>query len=450
MPESSPESGDLPRSAHFFWPMAGAIGLLALLSFAYDLGSERHFVDESAYFSQAYFADLYRPGKFNDRGWVELPAYDLPPLPKYFIGWTLRAAGYSYPGQNRWQAWYEDTSRRFDRPGALAVARIPSAILGAIGCVAAFALGTQAFDNRAGFLGALFLIANPLYRTHARRAMSDVPTEAFVLLCLAVTLWAWRRTLIGKCGPLTWLASGLAGTFASLAILCKLSGMSATLVVGAWIALAWALKSVHVRRKLLVAGEAVVAGAVAIAVFFLLNPYLTAQPKQLVAPDPERVVLKNPWQRAVYLVRFRIDYSHGQQLSFRHNALDSPLEKIKSVAVQGFGRFGPLGTREDDSTIRYSWEQDKGALVWGLLVAAGWAVALVRGWKQLQSNRPPTAWALLAQALVTYVVVTAYIPLAWDRYYLPLQAVSALLAAGAVFAAFDAIVRRRKSILERT
>lgn len=450
MPESSPKSGDSPRPAHLFWPLAGAIGLLACVWFAYDLAREPHFVDESAYFSQAYFADLYRDGRFNDRAWVEGPAYDLPPLPKYLIGWTLRAAGFSYPGQNSWSLWYENTSRRFDPPGALAVARIPAAVLGALGCVAVFALGAQAFDVRAGLLGAVFLMANPLYRTHARRAMSDVPTEAFVLMCLAMALWSWRRTLVGKCGPSTWCAAALAGVLASLAVLCKLSGASAVIVVVAWIALAWALNWVPIRRKFMLVGQTAVAGILAMVVFVLLNPYLTAHPRQLIAPDPEGVALKNPWQRGVFLVRFRMEYSQGQKRSFKHNALDAPLEKMKAVAVQGFGRFGLLGTRHDDSTVRYSWEQDQGAVVWGTLVAAGCVVAGVRGWNQSKATLPPTAWALLAQAMVTGTVVTTYIPLAWDRYFLPLQAVSALLGAGALLAAADAIVRRGKSILVRT
>ena len=214
MPESSPKSGDLPRSAQFFWPIACGVGLLALALFAYDLASEPHFVDESAYFSQAYFADLLLEGRRNDVAWIEKPAYDLPPLPKYLMGWTLRAAGYSYPRQNGWRIWYENTSRRFDRAGALAFARIPSVVLGAsAGCVAVVGLGTLVWKpTRGACLAALFLMINPLFTAHARATRCPTyPPEAFVLLCLAVALWTWRRTLSGKGGPTSWLAAGLAG-----------------------------------------------------------------------------------------------------------------------------------------------------------------------------------------------------------------------------------------------
>ena len=42
---------------------------------------------------------------------------------------------------------------------------------------------------------------------------------------------------------------------------------------------------------------------------------------------------------------------------------------------------------------------------------------------------------MLVQFGVALPVVTAYLPMAWDRYLLPIQAPAALLAAGAVVAA---------------
>ena len=45
------------------------------------------------------------------------------------------------------------------------------------------------------------------------------------------------------------------------------------------------------------------------------------------------------------------------------------------------------------------------------------------------TGTPPTAFALLVWAFVSWAVVAAYLPLAWDRYLLPIQAPNALLAA---------------------
>src|SRR4051794_40845689 len=77
---------------------AMVMAVLATASFAYDLSAEPSFVDEWAYVSQTYYADLLLDGQANRADWLTYPAYDLPPLPKYLFGWSLRAAGYRRPG----------------------------------------------------------------------------------------------------------------------------------------------------------------------------------------------------------------------------------------------------------------------------------------------------------------------------------------------------------------
>ena len=71
-------------------------------------------------------------------------------------------------------AWYQDPNLRFETPEMLLVARWPSVILGALGCVAIFGLGALGRDRRTGAVAALLLMVNPLYRLHARRAMADI------------------------------------------------------------------------------------------------------------------------------------------------------------------------------------------------------------------------------------------------------------------------------------
>jgi hypothetical protein len=63
-----------------------------------------------------------------------------------------------------------------------------------------------------------------------------------------------------------------------------------------------------------------------------------------------------------------------------------------------------------------------------------------RGRRQLREGVPPTAWAILLQAVLALATVTIYIPLAWDRYYLPIESGLTLLAAGAAVATFDRLV----------
>jgi len=58
------------------------VGTLCGISFFVNLDQEPHFVDESAYVSQAYFGDLLITGNVNSPLWFEYPGFDLPPLTK--------------------------------------------------------------------------------------------------------------------------------------------------------------------------------------------------------------------------------------------------------------------------------------------------------------------------------------------------------------------------------
>src|SRR5262249_12043512 len=159
-------------------------------------------------------------------------------------------------------------------------------------------------------------------------------------------LWSWRRMLSGRSlawSPLGGLATGV---FAGLAALAKLNGALAMIVVAAWAAIAMALPRFALRRKLAFAQLAFVAGVVSVLVFCWLNPFVSAQPRGLV-------VRLSGTERLQFLVQHRVDVGRGQQVKFAHNALTTPADKLSTVVVQGFGRFGLLGPRHSDSTIRY-------------------------------------------------------------------------------------------------
>ncbi|GAC1465853.1 MAG: hypothetical protein NVSMB9_05830 [Isosphaeraceae bacterium] len=280
-------------------------------------------------------------------------------------------------------------------------------------------------------IAASLLIGNPLYRLHARRAMSDVPCEAFMLLGLYFALWAWRRTLENRGGMLASTGFLLAGLSAGLSILSKLSGMLSLLVVTSWVILTLLLGE-PLRKKVEVAWIAVLSGGMAAALIVLLNPYLTAKPPRPFSGRLREIQQMNPIERAKVMLDLRLKVSGEQKVLFPHNALNTFAEKCTTVAGQGFGRFGPLGPSHSDSTRRFEASQDWGCLVWFPLVLVGGRWAWRKGRAQRLSGLAPTAWAVLLYFVVALAVVTVYIPMAWDRYLLPIQAPSALLAAGAL------------------
>lgn len=430
------------RSKTWTWPVA--VTLLSLTFFGWDLAAELHFTDESAYLSQSYFADLWLEGKWDDPAWLAYAGYDIPPLPKYLIGIALRLDGHRRPGQSAMVAWYRDTSSRFVSERALVVARVPSILLGTLGCLSIFSIGTIALDRRLGFVAAFLLMLNPLYYMHARRAMSDVPAESFMLASLAVGLWAWKRTLSSglESRPMLGLVVG-SGILGGLATLSKLNGVLSGAVLGAWALLALPLPGVRRKSKAAFLVGTLASGFVSFATFVALNPFLFAHPKGPIDPRLEPVARLGFVERVELVAEHRADVSRLAKVSFPDDALTTPREKIEAVVVQGFGRFGHFGVRGwTDSTVRFDWEQDSGALIWLPWVALGLVFALLRGRRQLQSGSPPTAWAVVVQAGVASLIVTAFIPLAWDRYFLSIQPGFALLGAFAVVGVLDLLLPR--------
>ncbi|MEO6808778.1 MAG: 4-amino-4-deoxy-L-arabinose transferase [Isosphaeraceae bacterium] len=426
-----------------FWIGATLVALTATLVFVAGVASEPHFPDESAFITQSYFLDLWFQKGRDQSAWLEYPALDLPPLPKYMIGLSLHARGYPSPGRGAALAWYGNVNRRFESDAMLHQARWPSVVCGALGCVAVYALGMLVGGRTLGVIAALLLMANPLYRLLARRAMADAPAEALILATAAVGLWAWQALLSGRWSIARTLgAAVIVGVLGGLAVLAKLNGGLGLMIVSAWTLLGLTLPGVSERLKGIMVGSTLVTGLVAFGTFVALNPFMTVKVSDDLPPELEQVVGRTVWARAAAVIKHRATVSKIGQDTFPHDALRTPLEKLKTVLIQGFGRFGPLGPLRHDSLTpypRYDWKRDWGALIWPLWVALGAIWAIYRGRRQVRVGEPPTAWAVLLQACVALATVTAFIPLAWDRYLLSIQAGSALLAAGAVVAAVQAL-----------
>ncbi len=406
--------------------------LVSSLVLGWNLAAEPWFSDESAYFSQSYFCTLFFSGRLNDPAWLDYPGCDLPPLTKYLIGAALHVAGYPTGNPGEALAWYNDTSLRFDPPGALNLARSPIVLVGSIGCLAIYGIGRLVGGRATGLVAAGFLMVNPLYRLHAHRAMSDVPCESFLLLGLCFGLWAWTRQIQGKTGRSRGLCL-VSGVCTGLSILAKLSGLLGLMVEGAWVLLGWTLRAKG-SRKVGLGVNGLCLATIAVIVFIALNPYLTAQPKRPKTRTAETLSRLGFLERVRVLFRLRFDVSAGQQTQFAHNALRTPGDRLAVSIVQGFGRFGPFGPGHSNSVQRFELRQDWGALVWLPWVMLGIVWASQRGLGQVRAGEPPTAWAVLVYFVVAFGVVTLYLPMAWDRYLLPIEAPAALLASGATVA----------------
>jgi 4-amino-4-deoxy-L-arabinose transferase-like glycosyltransferase len=465
----------------------GAIACAAVAVFASGL-SAKSFVDEYAYITQSYYADVFFRGQVNDWTWLDFPAYDLPPVPKYLIGFSLRSCRLPMPRPLDTHLWYQ-RYQTFGPPATLTAARIPIILVGALGCVAIFACGALVKDDRVGALAAILLMINPLYRLHAHRAMSDIPCESFMLAALWLGLWAWRRAWSGRIGLFSWHLPLFAGLAAGLALLSKFNGFLALMIIGAWSGAAVLTPGLSWPRKLTITAGAIMTSLVALALFVALDPFMTARPTGPLPAELQAVQKRfrpnlraelqalsklDLGQRFRKLVDHRFDVSNGQKIKMSHNALNDLSEKVKVFVVQGFGRFGlfgpsgsdlpasanskespphdwaPLGPIGSDSTVRYDLRQDWGLIIWTPLVLIGLVQSFRLGREQFHAGEPPTAIALILWVAITWVVVTLYLPMAWDRYLMPPQSVNALLAALAISSIYDRLVHHIPPIGTRT
>jgi 4-amino-4-deoxy-L-arabinose transferase-like glycosyltransferase len=434
-PQHPARSADSQAQSRGLFRKAGLIALLSVTWFGLGL-NDLAFVDENAYITQSYQPDMFFAGRANDRAWLEFVAFDLVPLPKYLINLSFRAAGIARPGRSVALAWYRDTRLTWGSSRALTIARLPSVLMGALGCASIFLFGVLVKDEPTGWIAAAFLAINPLYRLHAHRAMSEAPCEAFTLLSLALGLWAWKAILSRPRAALGLVALIGAGFLAGLSMLAKFNGIIALMALSGWCLLGLALSGIAGERKLVLLLGTVMACASAWLVFVELNPSMTAYPPGRLPVRLRYLAEMDPSERFLFFVDYRRDMARSQQRMFAHNALEAPLDRAAVVLVQGFGRFGPFGPGKSDSTRRYDPSQDFGVLVWLPLVLAGLAASIALGARQRREGSMPTAWALVLWAGVAVGVVTAYLPMAWDRYQLPIQAPAALLAAVALATAW--------------
>ncbi len=269
-----------------------------------------------------------------------------------------------------------------------------------------------------------------------------------MISALAFVLWSFRRIGSSDYGGSIIAALVLAGLCFGLAVLCKFNGLLGLMITASWCGALWLVPGLDIKQRMAMTLATMAAGLIAIVVATELNPFLTAHPKGKLAADARALWDKSPWDRFRFQVDHRFQLSNLQKQNFPNDALNTLGEKCAVVAVQGFGRFGPFGPGHSDSTVRFDPRQDWGAIVAVPLVMAGLVVACRRGVSQLRALKMPMSLAVTSWAFVAWIVVTLYLPMAWDRYMLPIQSGNALLIAMALSAAWDAVAARRNRHLE--
>jgi len=350
---------------------------------------------------------------------------------KLLIGVAWHAAGFTVDDLNEQWDWgagpeHNQANGHAPAPELLSVARLPSTLLLAASIPLIYMLGAL-FDRRAGLLAAAYYTLNPALLLNGRRAMMEGSLAFFSLLTVLVGVWLLRAR-----GGRLWAASLLLGAAAGLALASKHSAIFVVLpvfavasVIGLAQSAAPATRRVGIKRV----GALMMAGLLALLVFYALNPAWWG----------------DPLVRARQVLDLRADLLAGQAQAFGGYAnlreqLEGFFRQAWVVAPQyyeapGWREF--LGESIDVYENTF-WRGlslggfEAGALA--LIALSAWGV-----WRLAHKLRLPDprlligAWA--AVALLTTALLT---PLEWQRYYLPAYPAIGLLAAVGLVELLDA------------
>jgi 4-amino-4-deoxy-L-arabinose transferase-like glycosyltransferase len=400
----------------FSKPLAwrGVIGTLVFLLSAADLTALSRsgpiHVDEAWMLNRGFMVGpLY--GAYLRTG-VAGPEWDSPlwqprkpPLGNVIIAtglWLGRIAPPERPYRYDWRHDYEwNVEHRDDvrLPPAAALHAGRSLVpwFAAAATAAVFLLTASAAGTSAGLIAAAIFEWNPVVRLHGSRALSDMVMMGFALWALWYLVRAVAPVWEGTPGRLLrrafvfGLLTGLAAATKQNGSIVGCAGVVAFAVWGLDSAPRLGLRAALARAAL--ATMAVAAGA--FGVFVLVNPQLHR------GPIGGSVAQVEAWDE-----------------KFREHRGRRPEQALTTVGA----RARAVG--------QVLWGHSHGTLpvphVTGLLTLVGAVLLAVAPASRPRWRAPPRI--LLLWCAVTTAIVAAWVPLDWDRYFLPVIAVAAVLA----------------------
>jgi hypothetical protein len=363
--------------------------------------------------------------------------YMNPCLPKLVWGGVLAAAGHTQASPYAFQSFYKLEPReqgpawlalRAPMPLTRRVVLVLAALSGALlFCVARSAVGGGRAGWWAGGAALALWIASPL----VQRTATYIRTDHF-MLPFVLALWWWtlarREALAGALGTRPALVAGaVAGGLGGLATSSKLNGALALVAFGLAALLLWLARPPEAwpRPPLgRVLGAVALAAAVSFGVFWLLNPRLWSGPIEGLQDVLAR------WDRLMGF--FQDEWAPRTGVAVAHTRGES----VALFVERTLARDEPLAAH-------------------GLPGGALWIVLGLAALAACALGRGPLAHAAAAArgtAAVSLVFVLAltlgtalWLPLDWERLFLP--AVPALAIAGAflVASAAAALLGRRNA-----
>ncbi|MBN1687677.1 MAG: phospholipid carrier-dependent glycosyltransferase [Candidatus Omnitrophica bacterium] len=395
-------------------------------------------------YSAKYFKLFFVDYDLENPQWFEDWAYDQPPVGKYLIGGVLHLAGYAdipkvLGETEQWnflKGKEENISRGAMPPKEILLpVRRLMAGLGFSSCLILFGIGYALGGVRLGILAGLLLAWNPLVQNTCRRAMPDAALLFFLLASVAAIFLFYRRMIAGKFKE-AFLFCVLHGVLSALAAGTKYSGGLSMIVLASfmvYLCLVIGLQSLFFKRderlnrengKLLltVLTGFLLSGFFAFVCFVGLNPYL--------------------YHETLEKLRYMIGYRHDI-ICFQQSEIGPALLSVSERLPRVYWRiFYPpnyvvIGNLFKFPAELYLFVLGIGCLMWNEI-------------KMLWHRWLPSEGAiLLLWVIIAYGGISLWIPLDWDRYYLPIIPGVTLVVAFAIEALLRGLSRAAEMVLER-
>ncbi len=346
------------------------------------------------------------------------------PLARDLIGAGRTIAGLpALPADWDWtQTWdANQAAGALPDPRLLLVGRLSVAILFPASLYFLYKSGAAIGGRLMGWISLILLASNALVLLHTRRAMAEGG------LVFAITLFLWALTRPDKPAWLIAIPAAL--------VFCSKQSAGVLGLVG----LAFACWQAYQQKRSLAQILLVSAlyGMVFVGLVFLLNPFLWSNPIQasLAAIHAREVLIDNQISA--------LQAAHTGQvldsLPLRVLGLVAQLF-ISQPAIADIGNY--LAQTNDASMAYFSsplthlLRDFVGGGLLLILSLTGFILAAARALKPGRPSQGLTRLFLLANLLI-FIVIVWLIPIAWQRYYLPLVPFTCLWTAYALYQAFS-------------
>jgi 4-amino-4-deoxy-L-arabinose transferase-like glycosyltransferase len=428
------------------------VALVSLFAWLRVARTARFFGDESGWISTAYYyTDLALTGDLRLEPWEgrehrEWGSQNMQ-LAKWMLGVPLKLheqrTGERFYGYYRFSATRTE-NRSLDRippKRILRAARYGMALVAAGTCVLLFLIGYRTQNIWAGVVAAALTLASKPGVAFAQ-SVADGP-YVFFLVAGALACGFFLSAPDGKRSSV-WAV--ICGVTAGLACSVKITG----LVVGGGVfaaCLAYRMW-LHTTKPKEAPKLAALAAGTALLVTYALNPFLWP-----TMQDPHEVVMA---RLEADERRFEARYGHLGMRPMTRKELEpyaSPYLRLPMMFPR-WKRSQELQTRQG----RSRWNGSRVVVLnsrtfgelqalpgSGALVIGGLAWAAVRVARRRREDGPDPWFLPLAFFLVNYAFILVLMPHNWDRYYLPTLVAGNILAALAIAAAAESLIRRRKS-----